>query len=595
MFTDFEYDTSILISQTEGFKLSLHNNPLAHLRFSNPNNIPLTTLVLKEPVADMELIGSFSEVIYHGMQATEVEIPWSAAEFVEIFLSPNLQSINIKNGHPTALYVDENSPQFQYVCMDEEDELVDLNTNIFDNVEANTYCTFVPGGDYFDMAGHSRLDLDGNGCDASDIAYPNLRLQINDGSNTYHQVSNGAGYYQVPVSAGTYTVTPQLENPAYFSISPAQISANFPTTATPSVQDFCITANGAHADIEVVLIPLDVPRPGFESHYKLIYKNKGSMASSGTVTFAYENNVGFISADPTPDAQAVQLLSWNYSGLQPFEQREILITVRINSPMDEPAVNGGDVLYFMANGVISDVADETPLDNTSVLNQTAVNSFDPNDKTCLEGATVAPGQAGKYMHYLIRFENTGTANAENIVVRDDIDPEKFDISSLVPMDGGHNFVTRIHGNKAEFIFENIQLPFDDANNDGYVMFKIKTKPTLAEGDSFSNSASIYFDYNHPIVTDPAVTMISVLKNKDFEFSDVFIIYPNPANSVLNLESREGQKVSSVEIYNALGQLMQVVTDAETIAKIEVSQLAAGNYFIRLATNNGHTNAQFIKQ
>jgi hypothetical protein len=34
----------------------------------------------------------------------------------------------------------------------------------------------------------------------------------------------------------------------------------------------------------------------------------------------------------------------------------------------------------------------------------------------------------------------------------------------------------------EFIFQGIQLPFDDANNDGYVVFKIKSKNTLAIGD-----------------------------------------------------------------------------------------------------------------
>ncbi len=48
-------------------------------------------------------------------------------------------------------------------------------------------------------------------------------------------------------------------------------------------------------------------------------------------------------------------------------------------------------------------------------------------------------------------------------------------------------------NKVEFIFENINLPFDDATNDGYVAFKIQTNPSLVVGDSFSNTASIYFD------------------------------------------------------------------------------------------------------
>ena len=49
----------------------------------------------------------------------------------------------------------------------------------------------------------------------------------------------------------------------------------------------------------------------------------------------------------------------------------------------------------------------------------------------------------------------------------------LDLNSLVPVSGSHSFVTRIiSGNKVEFIFESINLPFDDFNNEGYVAFKI---------------------------------------------------------------------------------------------------------------------------
>ena len=68
-----------------------------------------------------------------------------------------------------------------------------------------------------------------------------------------------------------------------------------------------------------------------------------------------------------------------------------------------------------------------------------------------------------------------------------IDLSKFDISTLIPTDASHSYITKIsEGNKVEFIFENINLPFEDANNDGYIAFKIKTKPTLVVGDSFEN-------------------------------------------------------------------------------------------------------------
>ncbi|HOZ75249.1 MAG TPA: T9SS type A sorting domain-containing protein, partial [Flavobacterium sp.] len=223
-----------------------------------------------------------------------------------------------------------------------------------------------------------------------------------------------------------------------------------------------------------------------------------------------------------------------------------------------------------------------------------VNSFDPNDKTCLEGASITPEMAGKYVHYLIRFENTGTANAENIVVKDMIDTSKFDVDSLIPLNGSHEFVTRTSGNKVEFIFENINLPFDDANNDGYVAFKIKTKPTLVLGDTFSNTASIYFDYNFPIVTEPAVTVIAVLAKQDFVFDSYFRIYPNPASGILKIESKQNIEVQSISIYNTLGQVVLVVPNAKATKVVDVSGLQTGNYFIKIHTDKGTSNAKFIK-
>ncbi len=83
--------------------------------------------------------------------------------------------------------------------------------------------------------------------------------------------------------------------------------------------------------------------------------------------------------------------------------------------------------------------------------------------------------------------NIGSANAVNIVVKIVIDATKYDLMSLIPLNANHHFYKRIrNGNEVEFIFENIQLPFEDANNDGNILFKIKTLPTLTIGETFSN-------------------------------------------------------------------------------------------------------------
>jgi len=197
---------------------------------------------------------------------------------------------------------------------------------------------------------------------------------------------------------------------------------------------------------------------------------------------------------------------------------------------------------------------------------------------------------------MIRFENKGTAEAQNVVVKDMIDTSKFDISSLVVTQGSHPFITRItETNKVEFIYENINLPFDDATNDGYVAFKIKTKPSLVLGDSFSNTASIYFDYNFPIVTNTATTsVLQNLGNQDFIFDSYFRTYPNPVKDVLNIDVKKQIELTSISIFNTLGQQMIVIPNAQQTKQLDVSSLQTGNYFIKVNTNKGISNAKFIK-
>jgi len=260
-----------------------------------------------------------------------------------------------------------------------------------------------------------------------------------------------------------------------------------------------------------------------------------------------------------------------------------------------PAVNISDRLSF--NAVITPVnGDERPVDNSFALRQIVVGSYDPNDKTCLEGDVITPELIGDYVHYLIRFENTGTYPAENVVVKDIIDLTKFDISTLLSTSASHSYITKISdGNKVEFIFEKINLPFDDANNDGYIAFKIKTLPTLTVGDSFTNEANIYFDYNFPILTNKATsTFKTTLGDKNFGFSDYFSIYPNPVNDVLNFSKNISIEAKSIAVYDILGQLIIPVQNAESISKIDVSKLKTGNYVLKIKTDSGISGVKFIK-
>lgn len=521
---------------------------------------------------------------------------------------PNLWFVNFKNGsieninglNPNGLsdknYALSDCPNLKYICADGQqiDSIKQLIApyNYADCVVGD-YCSFTPGGDYYTVTGKAKMDSDQNGCDASDAMVSNLKFNISKGTASDGFMAGNSGNYNIAIGAGSYVITPVLENPSYFSISPTSLSVSFPTQSSPVVQDFCVAANGVHNDLEVSAFPVTPARPGFDAKYKILYKNKGSQTQSGSVNLAFDDAVlDVVNANPIVANQTTNSLSWDFANLAPFETREILVTLNVNSPTETPAVQGGDILHFTTT--ITNTNDELPVDNVFNLNQTVVNSFDPNDKTCLEGNVVSPSMVGDYVHYLIRFENTGSAEARNIVVKDVIDTTKYDISTLAPLNGSAAFTTRISStNIVEFIFENINLPFDDANNDGYVAFKIKTRPTLTVGDVFSNTANIYFDYNAPIVTNTATTSIQALKTQDFEFGRYFSLSPNPVKDVLTINGKQDIRLTSVSIYNVLGQLMMVVSNPGNTT--DVSNLEAGNYLLKVFSDKGASCAKFIKE
>lgn len=512
--------------------------------------------------------------------------------------NPNLISFNIKNGKhnyaQNAVPIFSNTPNLKYICVDDfELGMINALVTYYNqpNVVLSSYCSFTPGGNFHTIQGSTKYDFNNNSCDINDPAKAFQKFSITNSLNSGNMVASASGNYSIPVQAGNHTITPILENPSYFNISPTSFIANFPAQTSPLTQNFCLTANGNHNDLEVIILPITAASPGFDAKYKIVYKNKGTTTQSGTLVFNYNDNMmNFLNATLVPNSQTAGVINWNFTNLLPFETKEIILTFNLNTPTQTPALNGGDILHYIAQ--INGATDETLADNIFTLNQTVVNSFDPNDKTCLEGTAITQAKVGDYVHYLIRFENTGTANAQNIVVKDEIDISKYDVSSLVALNASHNFVTRITGNVVEFIFENIQLPFDNATNDGYISFKIKTKSNLSLGDSFSNSAKIYFDYNHPIITNTYTTTVqSVLGTSEISNDKAELtIYPNPVKDVLNIQSKN--QIVKAEIYDTNGRLL--VSTSLKGNSIHVSELSKGNYMIKLFTKDKATVHKFIK-
>lgn len=512
-----------------------------------------------------------------------------------------LISLFVKNGvNENELIINE-TPNLEYICADSS-QLESIQTLLnglgMTTTVSNSYCTFEPGGNHNTITGIAIFDHNNDGCDVTDVVNPFVRLDITTGIETGATVTNINGTYNYYTNAGTYTIAPNVENPTWFDFSPASANFTFANNNNNiSTQNFCIAATGVHNDIEVVFAPLEPARPGFDAKYKIVYKNKGNQMHSGTVALTFDDaRTDLILSDPTPDNTATNSLIWNYVNLMPFENRSIIITLNLNAPTETPALNNGDILSF-TTAIAPVIGDELPDDNQYTFNQTVVGSYDPNSIECLEGETVAPSEIGKYLHYAINFENLGTFQAENIVVRSEIDTAKYDISTLQVMNTSHPSYTRITGNIVEFVFQGINLSAAQGNppvgGHGDVLFKIKTKDNLSTNDTVLQRAGIYFDYNFPVETNDAETTFAELSNPIFEFDNSVKIYPNPTNSIINIDSEFN--IESIQLYDVQGRILETILESASSSKLDISSKSKGIYFLRIKTEKGSKVEKIVKE
>ena len=506
-----------------------------------------------------------------------------------------LTTIFAKNGRNE--FIDfTNNPDLFFICADDE-QISSLASVALSTTAINSYCNFFPGGRYNTIAGISRFDSDNNGCNDQDLGFSNLRINITDGFDNGTTFTNGSGDYKIYTQSLDYTLTPALEHPTYFNVSPTSSTINFSENAYQTqIQDFCVTANGVHNDLEVVVYPVGQAQSGTESAYILVYKNKGNQLVSGSINLDFNQELtDFLAAIPPVDSQTSNTLTWNYSNLLPFESRTINFSVNVNSSTVEPAVDDGDQLMFSAT--INPVeGDGTPLDNVFVYNQTVVNSYIPNDITCLEGSNLPPSQIGNYLHYCIQFENTGSNPAENVVLRQVIDPTKFDLSTLQVLHSSSQVRTVITNAVVEFIFEGINLEAagtPPVGGHGTVLFKVKTKNNLATNTTVAQQSDIYFGYNFPVVTNLAATTFSVLNNTVFEKEQIVKIFPNPTTAIINIVSID--KMQSVELYDVQGRVLVSILENDTNCQLDISGKSNGIYFLKIKTESGIKISKIVKQ
>ncbi|MBI1266269.1 MAG: T9SS type A sorting domain-containing protein [Cryomorphaceae bacterium] len=233
-------------------------------------------------------------------------------------------------------------------------------------------------------------------------------------------------------------------------------------------------------------------------------QNTGTVPLNGTFVMTFNANLfaeQLTNAEPF-DTYTPGILTWDIVDQQPGES--VLYQCHIQGP---GATYAGQVFPFDMQMELIDENGNVAVSQDWLLEPTVVCSYDPNDKYCVPEGYAEPHfiLGTEELEYRIRFQNTGDSYAQNVLVVDQLDATKLDISTFNPVFASHDYSTILNGNgQLEFHFDNIVLPdsaTDEPGSQGYVVFRIQPLAGLIGGDVINNTASIYFDDNDPIITN----------------------------------------------------------------------------------------------
>lgn len=425
------------------------------------------------------------------------------------------------------------------------------------------------------------------------LNFPYRRVNTTDGTYNYSTYADNTGDYHILIpNTGTYSTAALTNLNSNFSSNPAAVAVTSSGTGVDyNNTNFCISSATNYTDLYVNMFNVNQAIPGNIATYRIQYRNYGSTNLNGSIQVTYNNaKLTFAGAIPSTNSSTASTLTWNYTNLLPFEERYIDLSLNVLIP---PTVNVNDVLAFsvVANPT---AGDNVPVNNTLSWNQTVRSSFDPNDKTVIEGATISTTQAANYLTYVTRFQNTGTANATTVVIKETLDP-KLDWNTFEPIASSHTSNIQIkNGNQVTYTFSTIDLPYEAANepaSHGWMAYRIKPKSNVVIGDIMSSKSDIYFDYNAPIITNTVSTQVTALGTTDF-IKNNFKLYPNPAANYIVIESNISEE-AHFQITDVNGKLL-VSDTIESLKPIDITTLQAGFYLVNIITSQGRATYKLIK-
>ena len=354
------------------------------------------------------------------------------------------------------------------------------------------------------VTGSTFLDLDCDGLfNNDDIIAANIPVQRN---GQLMAVSNSIGEYSGLIEVNQNMLL-SVDATAGFSINTHNVFSE--EIETIHEIDFAFCPQGEVLNPGVTVSPVGLPpRPGFPVEYEVCVHNYSTTPAEVSVTFDFTNMLNTSVIDADSGIIGTSTINWNMIELGVFGSQCFSVTMQV-----QVGTPPGTILnpVVSVDAMPNPTADIDLSNNVHSFSHEVVAAYDPNDKVVdqpIVNFTEIEEGEGVELEYVIRFQNTGNFFATNVRV-EDVLPELLDVNTIETIHASHDYELVIHPNSmVEWIFEDIMLPdstTNEAESHGQIHFRITTVPDITLENVIENSASIYFDFKQPVVTEPAVT------------------------------------------------------------------------------------------
>ena len=446
---------------------------------------------------------------------------------------------------------------------------------------ADTVVLSYGGANIYSISGKAYYDLDNDSAfGINDIPLAQQQIEKQPSGQIFYTDQNG-DYILGDTTNATFTLTHLSTNG--FSVSDGVASHSVAVgSSNLSGFNFNLAPDSMFHSISTSTFTA-IPRCNSSVAFQTSITNQGTYIDSGSVTFNFDPQMTYTNSNPSGVVSG-NSITFTYSNLYPMETRTFTSGFLLPG--------AGITLYTSTHATTFDGAGSI-LSTDTTLNAFLIRcSFDPNDKEVTPAGAGANHQVfmDEELRYLIRFQNTGTDTAFNIIVTDTISPG-LNINSLFVISTSHLcWIEKIGGELMRFHFDDILLPDSNVNepaSHGYIYFRVKGLQTNPDPTVVTNSANIYFDFNPPIITNTTLTTFS---NSTVGIAPIggpeagtIRLSPHPMQeSTLLLFDGIKDHSHLLELMDISGRTVKpTVTFKGTSYLLQRESLSSGTYFIKI--------------